>query len=331
MSGLDIAATTRGTDKDRLRVLPIVQVVAVNATPGNPYGNTLIANFPENQRFQQAEISLANLFIFFSWYNIQASFGNNVFAYLWPDSSGGMHTYTVTVPDGFYQINDLNAYFQQQQLLNGTYLESGTSMVGATATSPVYFVAFAVNTTFYRTTLTVTLLPDAATAATAGFVVPSGYAPASGGALPPSDTWPQFQVLATNATAGSNTPGRYSLSKTLGISPGLYPPNGQSTAVTLYNVNGQFAPFIESTNSVFVTCNLLTQTGITLFPQVLATFGFTNVSFGSEIQIEPKWPLFVPIADVSASSMTITFTDENFVPLNMQDPHVTMTLLIRGR
>lgn len=331
MSGLDIAATTRGTDKDRLRVLPVVQAVAINATAGNPYGNTLIVNFPENQKFQQAEISLANLFIFFSWYNIQASFGNNVFSYLWPNSAGGLTTYTVVVPDGFYQINDLNAYFQQQQFLNGTFLDSGTSGVGPTATSPVFFLSFAVNSTFYRTTVSITLLPNAATAVTDGFVVPPGYAPAAGGALPPANAWPQLVIPATNAAAGSMTPGKYSISKTLGISPGLYPPNGQSTAATLYNVNGQFPPFIESTNNVFLTCNLLTQTGITLFPQVLATFGFTNVDFGSEIQIEPKWPLFVPIADVSASQMTLTFTDENFVPLNMQDPHVTMTLLIRGR
>jgi hypothetical protein len=333
MSGLDIAASTRGTDKDRLRVLPIIQTSAVNATPNNPYGNTIIVNFPEVQRFNQAEVAMSNLYIYFSWFNIQASLGNNTFTYNWPTNTGSpvYYTYTVTIPDGFYQINDLNAYFQQIQFQNGTYLESGTSGVGPTSTSPVYFLSFVSNPTYYRTTLTVTLLPDAADASTDGYVVPNDYAPAAGGALPPTDTWPQFTIPATNAPAGSNTPAQYSMSKSLGISPGSYPPANQSTGSPLYNINGQFAPFIESTSSVFVTCSLLTQTGLTLYPQVLATFGYTGVAFGSEMQIEPKWPLFVPIADVSTASMTIQFTDENFVPLNMQDPHITMTLLIRGR
>ena len=331
MSGLDIAASTRGTDRDVQRVLPIVQTVAVNATAGNPYGNTLVVYFPEVQRFNQAEMALANLTLYFSWFNIQASFGNNVLQYNWPNAGGTLTTYTVTFPDGFYQINDLNSYFEAQQVLNGTYLQSGTSGVGPTATSPVYFLSFVINPTYYRTTLSVTLLPNAATAATDGYTVPSGYAPAAGGALPPANTWPQLVVPVTNAPAGSNTPGLYSTSKTLGFSPGLYPPNGQSTAVTLYNLNGQFPPIIESTNNIYLVCDLLIQTGITNYPQVLSSFGFTGVSFGSEILIEPKWPLFVPIADATRGQMTLRFTDENLVPLNMQDPHVTMTLLIRGR
>ena len=31
-------------------------------------------------------------------------------------------TYSITLPDGFYTINDINSYIQQQCILNGAYL-----------------------------------------------------------------------------------------------------------------------------------------------------------------------------------------------------------------
>lgn len=64
-----IAASTKGVQKDNIRVIPINQVVPNPQTtsPGNPYGNTLLIKFPYVQSFSQCEIALGNLYCFYSW------------------------------------------------------------------------------------------------------------------------------------------------------------------------------------------------------------------------------------------------------------------------
>lgn len=159
-----------------------------------------------------------------------------------------------------------------------------------------------------------------------GYVVPVGYAPAAGGALPPTPSNPELVILPTAAPAGSNTPGLYSFSKSLGILPGTYPPTNVGV---FYNINGQFSPIIESTNLIYVTCNLVNTNGLTPFAKVLYTFSPT-VPFGTQIQEKPFFPLFMQIADGFYPEIVITLRDENYQPLNIRDAHISATLLIRG-
>jgi hypothetical protein len=312
---MQIAASTKGVNRENLRTVPIQQVVAnpFTTTAANPYGNTLVYQFPYPQRFDQAEVALANLYCFYSWYNVSAAFGNNKFQYNWPLSDGSYQTFTVTIPDGFYQLDDLNSYFEQVQVANGTYLTSTTT------NQPVYFLYWAANTTYYRVTVTSEPVPSSAT----GYILPDNY-PA--GLLPPTNTNPQLVILSGNGNAGTNTPGLYSFSKTLGFSPGTYPPNNPAAA---YFVNGQFAPIIESTSNVFVQCNLVNTNGLSQFGQVLYTFS-PQVAFGSQVQEKPFFPLFMQVADGQYNQIIITLRDENFIPLNIQDPHISLVLLLRG-
>lgn len=319
---MQIAASTKGVDRENIRVVPIQQVVANpnTTTSSNPYGNTIVYRFPFNQQFSQAEVALANIYLFYSWYNISAAFGNNTFQYKWPNNSGGYITYTVVIPDGFYQIDDLNSYLETVMVTNGTYLISNVG-------SNVYYLTWAVNPTYYRVTLSSTPVPSSATKPV-GYTEPSNY-PGGGtdASLPPTPTNPQLVILTAQAPAGSNTPGQYSFSKTLGFSPGTYPPNNPGV---FYNINGQFAPVIESTSNVFVSCSLVNTNGLSPFAQVLYSFS-PQVPFGSQIQEKPFFPLFMQIADGYYDGMTITIRDENYVPLNLQDPHISLNLLIRGR
>jgi hypothetical protein len=316
-----IAASTRGINRDNIRTIPIQQTSidpdTVNAT--NPFGNTIRYRFPYKQSFSQAEIALGNIYLFYSWYNISARFGNNTFSYLWPNSSGGLTTYNVVVPDGFYSLDDLNSYFQTVQLANGTYLDLVSNGL------PFYFLTWASNSTYYRVTLTSVPVPDAAEAVGV-YTVPAGYAPAAGGALPPAATNPELVVNATSAPAGSVTPGQYSFSKTLGFSPGTYPP--ANTGI-FFNIDGQFPPVIESTSNVWIRCSLVNTNGLSRFAQVLYTLSPT-VPFGSQIQEKPFFPLFMQVTDGFYDEIVIQLMDENYVPLNIQDPHINLMLLVRG-
>jgi hypothetical protein len=230
------------------------------------------------------------------------------------------------VPDGFYSIDDLSNYFQTVQLQNGTYLYAGSG--ASTTTTPVYFLTWAANASAYRTTITSLLLPTAAGEAAAGYNTPPNYAPAAGGALPPTAANPELVINATNAPAGSVTPGQYSLSKSLGVSPGTYPP---ANTGAFYNINGQFAPFIESTSAVLVTTNLVLTNGLSRIAQVLYSLApAAGTQFGSQITISPHFPLFMQVADGNYDYILIQIQDENGIPLNLEDPHINVTLLIRG-
>lgn len=281
----------------------------------NPFGNTVRIRFPFPQSFKSAELALADLFIFYSWYNIGANFGNNVFSYSFP-TAAGYQTFNVTIPDGFYTLDNLNQFFQQIQQSNGTYLIDVSG-------NPVYFLFWVVNTTYYRVTLFSNPIP----AGGAGFTVPANY---PGGGPPASAQDPILFILDTHAPAGSSTPGAYSFSKTLGYSPGPYPPMNVATTGVAQSYNGQFPPVIESTTSVQVACSLANSSGLTDKAQVFYTFS-PNVAFGEQVQISPPFPRYVPVTDGFYNYMDVYFVDENGKLLNLQDPHLSGTLMIRGK
>lgn len=315
MSGNQIGANTTGSQKDVIRVFNFQQTAADSATTNssNPFPNTITIQFPYPQSYTGAEVALGSLYMFYSWYNISAQFGNNTFSYDYPNSAGTFTTFTVTIPDGFYSINDLNSFFQQAQINNGTYTISG----GNNTT----YLSFLANSTYYRVTFISTPVPPTGTT---GVTYPSNYPGGSTG--PPTSLNPSFIILPTGAGAGTNTRGYYSFSKTLGLSPGTYPTQGTNTD---YNFNGQFIPVIESTNNVNVTCNMVNNSSINRLNQVFYDFS-PSVAFGEQIVEKPFFPLFYPVADAVYQSITLTFYDENLVPLNLQDPHINGSLIFRG-
>ena len=66
---------------------------------------------------------------YYSWTNINSSpLGNNIFSYTWKVGST-VTTYTVTIPDGLYEISDLNSYLQYKFIANGHYLTQWLGLV----------------------------------------------------------------------------------------------------------------------------------------------------------------------------------------------------------
>jgi hypothetical protein len=310
---------TRGSDKENSRSLNFNQTSVNPATsnPGNPFGNTVRVQFPYPQSFSASEVALAHLYLWFSWYNISAAFNNNKFSYTFPTASGQL-TFNVTIPDGYYSIDELSQFLDLIMVNNGTYL------VGAGGL-PVYYISFTANDTYYRTTIFLDLVPDPAEAAAGGLTVPANY---PGGGLPAVATTPQLIVPATLSPAGSTIPGLYSFSSFLGYTPGTYPP---APAAVTTSYNGQFAPVVESTNSVNVAATFCNNGTLNINSRVFYQFSAGDVSFGSQIVVEPRFPIYTPVADGFYNYIDIQLLDDNNNPLQLQDPHITGSLLIRGR
>lgn len=305
---------TTGKAKDSLRNIFFNQTVPnpLTTNGGNPYGNTVRITYPYPQTFNDSEVALVSLYMWFSWYNIQSSFGNNTFQYSFPTTGGNM-TFNVTIQDGYYSFDTLNQFLEQAMIANGTYLLDASG-------NPVYYLSFAPNSASYRVTVFANPVPASLPT---DYSLPSNF---PGGGLPGSPKDPSLIIMATQAPAGSNSPGQYSFSKTMGWLPGTYPALNTSAS---YIGNGTYPPVIESTNNINVACSLVNQGGLNQYTNVFYTFAPT-VSFGSQIVIEPPIPLFVPVTDGQYSAITITFYDENLVPLNIQDPHISGTIIVRG-
>lgn len=215
---------------------------------------------------------------------------------------------------GFYTIDQLNLFFEQIQRQNGTYTVDGAGNI-------TYYIYFVTNSTYYRTTLFANPVPTAAQLAATG-IQPNTSPVAS----PTVSEDPYITILPTLNGAGTNTAGFYSFSKTLGFSPGNYPTPGTTIPISL---NGQFAPIIESTNVVNVACSMVNQGTISPFVNVFYTFTPT-VPFGEQITVQPPWPQFVPVSAGFYSFVDFILYDENLVPLNIQDSHISGSVIIRG-
>ena len=100
-----------------------MRIIALNATNVVPNGlnSTLVYKFPNSVFFKNTSIAVSTISLYYSWFNISASLGNNIIQYTW--TSGVITTtYTITIPDGLYEINVLNALIQFNLIQAGQYL-----------------------------------------------------------------------------------------------------------------------------------------------------------------------------------------------------------------
>ena len=60
----------------------------------------------------------------YSIFNFTAAYGNNFLRLSFPTGAGAatFTNFDITIPDGFYTIDDLTAFFQQFAISNGLYL-----------------------------------------------------------------------------------------------------------------------------------------------------------------------------------------------------------------
>ena len=65
------------------------------------------------------QIALQNIIIPYSWFNINSSlYNNNTFSYTWFNGN----TYTVTLPNSYLSVSDINSALQYAFISNGHYL-----------------------------------------------------------------------------------------------------------------------------------------------------------------------------------------------------------------
>ena len=213
-------------------------------------------------------------------------------------------SYTVTLPNGFYEVSDINNYLQNVMISRGQYLVNGGGNI--------YYISLTVNPTYYSNQLLATVLP---------LSLPSGYTnpinPITGSpqfGYPLTAITPQLRVLSSSPAFGS----------IIGYTPGLYPP---TPAAVSYSTIGNITPNATPVNSLVIRCNLVNNDAG--FPtDILDSMPITG-AFGTNINYAPNYEKWIKISAGTYYSLTLSFQDQNFNTVQFNDINILVSLLIR--
>lgn len=280
--------------------MTIILLTANNIANLNFGNNRLIYQFQQGGvQFQDNEVALATAQLYYSWYNITSAYKNNTYSYIWVNGI----TYTVTMPDGNYSIDEINTYLQNVMVQNTHYL------IDTTSGNFVYYIQWEVNSTYYAVQLNEYVVPS---------ILPAGYSLPAGATwvLPAVASTPQL-VIPTNA-----------FRDIVGFNAGTYPstvPQGST-----YSALSVVAPQVNPISSLQINCSIATNP-YSAQSRVIYASGIPETPFGGQINIATPEYAFTRIVNGLYNQFEISITDQNGQPVVLRDPQISIMLIIRSR
>lgn len=239
---------------------------------------------------------ISNVTIPYSWFNINSAlYNNNTFQYTFPTSSG-QQTFTVTMPNGFYDAVAINNYLQIQMIANGQYLVNSSG-------ENVYYMSLMYNINYYAIQLICNPVPTS---------LPSGYTNPASMTFPTSSATPQLIISSSN-----------NFGELIGFTSGTYPSSIQSTNQSF---TSNTVPDGSPVNALIMRCNLV-DNNVVMPSDIIDSIPITSV-FGSNITYQPPFPKWVKVKPGKYSSMTVQMADQNLDAIVANDSNVLITLLL---
>jgi hypothetical protein len=261
--------------------------------------NTLIYNFPNSVDLTGCEIAVSNITMYYSWDNINGTtLQNNVFQYVW-DVAGIPTTFQVVIPDGLYEIADINAYLQFVFIQNGHYLVNNTGQ-------NVYYAEIIINPTQYSIQLNTFAVPTA---------LPALWTNPAGLVLPvttfnPSVIFPanfnQIVGYTAGFTSSLNVGGGNTLSYLSTVAPQVQP-----NSAVLISINGIDNKYANPSSIIYSVA--------------------PNVGLGELIVEKPAQFNFNRMLSGTYSQLRVQILGTNLAPITIRDPNMTIILVIRDQ
>ena len=289
------------------------------------------------------KVALATLQMFYSTFNISVLNNNNTFSYQWIDGVD----YPITVPDGFYDANALNNFLHFEMIQAGHYLIDNTNG------NFVYFIGITPNPTLYKIEVNAYPMYGTADAAYTGtkYLLDETAIPAAGTYSRPdsvitSGAW----TVPNNAVANPVTPMLQILAnnfrQVIGFEAGYYPQGSptyavatitfagisgiDSTQVPAYTSPQSFlsttVPQITPLSSYLINCNLINN-DYAIPSSLLYSFA-PEAAFGEQFTIAPNQYIFIDCLPAQYNKLQIRITDQNGLPISIEDPNMVIQLLI---
>ena len=281
------------------------------------------------------QVALSSVSMYNSVFNITAALGNNTFKYTWVDAS----VKTVTIIDGFYDVDGLNDYLHQQMLNNGHYLiENSTGNF-------VWFITIQINVTIYAIQIQTypmdsTTYPIGTTGGT--YKLPTFTGSMTAWVIPTGSITPYIEIEANalRTTLGF-TAGFYSgttvsgsmtlLENTITATGANAPP--LQTQITNYGsiqtMTSQNTPQITSLTSYLMTCSLINNNYS--IPNTLMSAFPPSSAFAEQFVFAPNQMAFIDCQAGAYSSFTIQFFDQNLRQIEMEDNQIVVMIVIRSK
>jgi hypothetical protein len=257
-------------------------------------------------------IAVQQISLYQSVFNITAANNNNTFSYIWVDGS----TQNIVVPDGYYQLAELNAVMQSYMVANGQYLTTASG-------SYVYLLELVVNQTRYAYQIN-SFLIDSTIATT------NDWTPADSAWLPTTNAiCPIFVVPDTNFQQLIGfTAGSYPNAVITGATPATYLQT--PTYTSNQSFLSQTAPQIIPQPSYLTLCNLVNNR-LSIPSQLIYSLTPTGVGFGSLYTVQVSELVFNKVEDGQYTDLLFRFVDALGNPIVFQDPNTLILLIIKNK
>jgi len=251
------------------------------------------------------EMCISSITLPYSFFNVSTYYNNKTFSLIFPTAATTI-TYSITLPDGFYTVTDINSYIQQECIANGAYLIDSSL-------NNVYFVQMVYNSTYYAVQLLYFSVPTAIGTYTRPT---TGLYSTVGTGLPTTAYTPQLVLASTG-----------SIRTIMGFAAGTFP---SVQTITSGNALSTITPIGSTINSLLFQCSLVSNR-CTTPSDILDSMSISGATFGANITYNPSFEKFVSISDGTFNDFTLTFRDQNLNEIYAKDPNVSITLIIRPK
>jgi hypothetical protein len=274
--------------------------------------NKLRYNFPSSVLFKKNSIAVASVNMYYAWNNIATIYQNNTFTYNW--TSGAVSTdYTITIPDGTYEVSDLNNLLQYEFIKNSHYFINNLGQ-------NVYYAEFILNPNRYAVQINTFLVP---LATPVGWTKPAGLTLPTATFNPIITIPPNFNIIFGFSPNYSTPPN---------VTNGYTPPPNQNliakdtTTGTISCLSTQ-APNLQPNSSVYVSMSNVNNPYST--PSSIIYSITAQGAVGTLIQEKTPQYAWNKMIDGTYNNLTITLLGNNFVPIKINDPQMTIMLVIK--
>jgi hypothetical protein len=278
--------------------------------------NKLVYKFPNSVVFKDKYIAVSSISMYYSWFNITSVYVNNTFSYTWTAGTTTT-TYTITIPDGLWDISAINNYIQYSAIQNGTYWTvSGANF---------YPFELLINVNRYAVQLNTYLIPVALPASA---TVPSNFPGWPTTTFNSVVTFPSAFNAIVGYTAGFASANNVGNATTFS-SPTASTNYAAKDSVGTISYLSNTAPQVQPTSSILFSLsninNPYTQ------PSSIIYSLNSNVGVGELISEKPPNFMWNKLIDGTYNELRLSFLSPSLSTVTINDPNMTILLTIRDK
>ena len=286
-----------------MSTLIMTSTIVLNQTNliGND-NNEFVYKFPNSVVFNSHQVAVQSMSLFYSWTNINASLLQNNqlnVSYVVGDTT---ITKTITIPNGLYEISDIQNYFMYWCIENGFYLIDD-------AGDYVYFFELLVNPTSYAIMVNTFSVPAS---------LPTGYTfPSNWIGFPTTSYNPSLCFLSKfNELIGF--PAEY----TTPLHPSLNVDNTYT-----FSMNSISTPQVQKNSNLLVSVNNISNKYAQ--PSTIIYSLAPSVAIGEQIVERPPQLAFNNLIAGTYNEIRLQLLGSDLQPIKILDPNITILLAIR--